>query len=419
MNKLICLSWIIISIQVFPQASFIQSIDFDSQGRAVYALSGDYDSSYVIRRTGESEEIWNLTELYNLEFDYICSTVDDNDNIWAYMGSFLYHFDGTGWSRLPVPEIKSLKWCQISYHNNYLWLSHYTRGSYFKIGVLRFNIVDSTWTDFDKFYSEFPAYSQTGKFFHSGDSTWLGTTKGLILFYKDSIKSVIDNFNQFLSSAGIYTFFIDSKNQKWLGTMMNGLVEWINDSTFVSYNSDNSSLPNNFINSIDEDSEGTLWLATDAGFASFKNDSITPYSHLVNRTIPELIVDENDKIWFSTVGDKGLYVFDGTNFDIISDVENINTPVVESFNLYQNYPNPFNPTTKIKFTIPSTNNEIVTLKVFDILGNEIATLVNEEKPAGEYEVEFNAGKYNLSSGVYYYILRLEGFIQINNMVYLK
>ena len=93
------------------------------------------------------------------------------------------------------------------------------------------------------------------------------------------------------------------------------------------------------------------------------------------------------------------------------------------FILYQNYPNPFNPSTKIKFRIPTSpfnpspyqgegNRErLVTLKVFDVLGNEVATLINEHKSAGEYEIDFNGQSeegLNLPSGVYFYQLRMGG-----------
>jgi len=89
-------------------------------------------------------------------------------------------------------------------------------------------------------------------------------------------------------------------------------------------------------------------------------------------------------------------------------VNDIDEPV-SSFSLSQNYPNPFNPITKIKYTIPvetlrATSLQNVTLKVYDILGNEVATLVNEEKPAGEYEVEFTGN--NISNGIYFYDLRI-------------
>ena len=85
------------------------------------------------------------------------------------------------------------------------------------------------------------------------------------------------------------------------------------------------------------------------------------------------------------------------------------------FVLEQNYPNPFNPSTKIKFAIASK--QYVTLKVYDVLGNEIAVLVNNEKPAGTYEIEFNAT--NLSAGVYYYTLATDNFVQTKKMMLLK
>ncbi|MDP3683483.1 MAG: T9SS type A sorting domain-containing protein, partial [Ignavibacteria bacterium] len=72
--------------------------------------------------------------------------------------------------------------------------------------------------------------------------------------------------------------------------------------------------------------------------------------------------------------------------------------------LNQNYPNPFNPVTKIKYQIPNYTS-LVTLKVYDILGNEVATLVNEEKEPGYYQIEFDASTYRLSSGVYFYRLQ--------------
>jgi hypothetical protein len=106
------------------------------------------------------------------------------------------------------------------------------------------------------------------------------------------------------------------------------------------------------------------------------------------------------------------------------------------FSLLQNFPNPFNPVTKIKYKIPSAtlrraqSDNWVTLKVYDVLGNEIVTLVNEEKQPGTYEVEFNSHSgegRNLTSGIYFYQLRIggpeinsgQGFIVTKKMVLLK
>ena len=83
--------------------------------------------------------------------------------------------------------------------------------------------------------------------------------------------------------------------------------------------------------------------------------------------------------------------------------------------LYQNFPNPFNPTTTIKYQIPEMS--FVSLKVYDVLGNEIVTLINEEKPIGSYEVEFDGR--GLSSGIYFYKLQAGSFVETKKMILLK
>jgi len=102
-----------------------------------------------------------------------------------------------------------------------------------------------------------------------------------------------------------------------------------------------------------------------------------------------------------------------TSIDSLSQ-DNKNTNL-SNFVLSQNYPNPFNPTTKIRYLISQTSN--VVIKVFDILGNEIATLVNEEKPVGSFEVEFDAT--GLPSGIYFYQLKAGAFVEIKKLTLLK
>lgn len=86
-----------------------------------------------------------------------------------------------------------------------------------------------------------------------------------------------------------------------------------------------------------------------------------------------------------------------------------------SFKLEQNFPNPFNPTTQIRYSV--INDGIVSLKVYDVLGKEVAVLVDEEKPAGKYEVKFDAS--NLSSGIYFYQLKTGNFADTKKMIFLK
>ena len=90
-------------------------------------------------------------------------------------------------------------------------------------------------------------------------------------------------------------------------------------------------------------------------------------------------------------------------------------PVVTKFELNQNYPNPFNPTTAIKYSIPVSGE--VTLKIFNSLGEEVATIVNEFRSAGNYEIIFNAT--DISSGVYYYQLKAGNLVKTKKMLLLK
>ena len=94
---------------------------------------------------------------------------------------------------------------------------------------------------------------------------------------------------------------------------------------------------------------------------------------------------------------------------------NSNSGTIQNYKLYQNYPNPFNPTTVIKYSVPIASR--VTLKVYNILGSEVATLVNGEKAVGNYSVTFNGS--NLASGIYFYQLKAGSFVQTKKLVLMK
>ena len=102
----------------------------------------------------------------------------------------------------------------------------------------------------------------------------------------------------------------------------------------------------------------------------------------------------------------------------LTDIEN-ESELPKEFALSQNYPNPFNPNTSIRYAI--SNKQLVQLKIYDILGSEVATLVNEEKPAGNYEVEFKSsvGSLQLASGIYFYRLKTGSFVETKKMILIK
>jgi len=121
---------------------------------------------------------------------------------------------------------------------------------------------------------------------------------------------------------------------------------------------------------------------------------------------------------FQIIGEPQSIVFDPGNWILknstsVTEVDDFNQPL--SFSLEQNYPNPFNPSTTIEYSIPQ--NSLVTLKVYDVLGREVATLVNEQNEAGKHTVEFDASKLN--SGVYFYKIESGNFIETKKMILVK
>jgi hypothetical protein len=127
-----------------------------------------------------------------------------------------------------------------------------------------------------------------------------------------------------------------------------------------------------------------------------------------------------------------VYYLDSLSINIQEDNPNVvinNKRLVNNYFLHHNYPNPFNPSTKIKFTIPTSplnpspyqgegqRERLVTLKVYGVLGNEVATLVHEDKSVGEYEIEFDGT--GLPSGIYYYQLKARDFVETKKMVLLR
>ena len=170
---------------------------------------------------------------------------------------------------------------------------------------------------------------------------------------------------------------------------------------------------------------GTLLVAVDS-LGDTVSTSISNYSGYYN--IPSLLnghysVIANkigyEKVTYPQKVDINLTsnpIVTGINISILpTGVNNGISNLPKAFALYQNYPNPFNPSTTIHYEIP--NSGLVTLKIYDVLGRESATLVNEYKTIGKYDVKFNAA--NLSSGVYFYQLREGNFTAVKKLLLLK
>ena len=158
-------------------------------------------------------------------------------------------------------------------------------------------------------------------------------------------------------------------------------------------------------------------LSTDSLFGSILHELVTTD---LNTQLPDALLVEGQEYYWrvrSTLnGETGPWS-EVYNFNtLLTDVED-ETQLPTEFALLQNYPNPFNPNTTITYHLPKTAN--VELKVYDIIGNEIETLVYEEKPAGVYNVEFASNKSELSSGIYFYKLTAGDYVATKKMILIK
>ena len=150
-----------------------------------------------------------------------------------------------------------------------------------------------------------------------------------------------------------------------------------------------------------------LFLSTDNGTNWFDvNNEL-----LTNTEIHSLVV--SGSYLFAATGGGG--VWRRPLSDMITSVEIPSFDLLTCFSLSQNYPNPFNPSTKLSYSI--TQSGLVILKVYDVLGTEVETLVNEEKPIGTYELTWNAA--NLPSGIYFYQLRAGEYTAVKKMLLVK
>ena len=164
-----------------------------------------------------------------------------------------------------------------------------------------------------------------------------------------------------------------------------------------------------------EDSSFNVWQAMEVNLTTKWQEYSFDFS------TPKGVVGGRSANWFSLSNNEYklpiTYYFDDLRIVKLGSIVSVEEPqeVPVEFSLHQNYPNPFNPSTTINYQIPTAG--IVSLKVYDVLGREVANLVNEEKPAGTYNITFNAG--NFASGVYFYQLKAGNFVSTKKLVLMK
>ncbi len=224
-----------------------------------------------------------------------------------------------------------------------------------------------------------------------------------------------------LSSYSNLSALVPGKNGDMYGTYLSHLVHRSNGGTWSNINVPVIAGSKNNSMALSVDSSGALFAAIKGDDANFTfrglgiyftadTGKTWKYAGLDSIAVNQL-VSYGDTTYAAT--NNGLYIL--TRKAVVrTGVEQVRG-VPMSYALYQNYPNPFNPTTNFRFTIGS--GQFVSLKIYDVLGREVTTLVNEKLNPGSYNIPWNGG--NSSSGVYFYQLQAGSFVETKKMVLMK
>lgn len=383
-----------------------------------------------------------------------CLAVDLNNNLW--IGTYFYglvKFDGTNWtnyntqnSPLKNNDIRGLA---VDKQNN-IWIATYSDG------VFKFNQSTNTWTEYSKNNGSLPDNNTYDIAVDKNGNVWVG----VYAYYNTPSVMIFDGTKwndgpKLTNTVGSNNYparviHVDKFNNVWCGNET-GLYKFDgnNWNVFRKENT-NGALCGNEIKAISSDANGNIWIGS-INYENYQYSGcgLTKYDGKtwISYNSPSYQIDEfvsaiafkGNEVWVGTGycglrgNNKGIYVFDGSNFtnynsnttfpgQCVNDIVVDNKGVVwigsangltrygttvdiqkekelpTDFSLSA-YPNPFNPTTKINYEIPKDG--IVTIKIYNIIGNEIATLVNEYKRAGIYTTEFSSLNSELSSGVYF------------------
>ena len=368
--------------------------------RSTYTYNGNNLNTNILTEVWTGSAWQNASQLiYEYDGSNRVSTYTQQTwggSQWDNSFRILYAYTAGG----DLESTKQQQWSAGSW-NNYFLSSYTYNANHLITQILGQLWMGSMWENSNK--TDY-TYDGESKLTNTVTSTWLGVmwqeSSQTIYSYNanDYISEVIVQSWDFISSQWKnffrYSYEYDGNNnltlnlsQSWDGS------GWMNSNQTIStYNGFQLST-----------STQQYW---DAG--AWQNSNYDVYSYDGNGNLTEILYQQ----WLGSAYENYAKIV--YTYIPVTGVDDKNIEPV-SFTLNQNYPNPFNPATIISWEMPVRS--FITLKVYDVLGNEITTLVNEEKPAGKYEINFDAN--NLSSGVYYYRITTGNFTQTNKMILIR
>ena len=363
-NKIVLISETIIDTLIIPTDFVIWAMDVDQQNNLWIATQ----DTGLIKYDGFTLEYFDIRQIITRtpnRNNANCVQVDIDNNVWIGAIGGLAKYDRNEWTayndlNTPLQYLPDIYTIKFDSQNN-LWFGY-------EYGAGRFD--GANWTLWNSYpfniYCYSVAVSNTG-------SVWFGPSWGNYVEMINDTSFI--QYNNFLSLYySTHSIAIDKNNNIWLGIILS-------DTLTLAYNG-----------------------------LEFKSLDI-PFTEVQSFTLKSIYADKQNNKWFGFVNG---YIVKYTG-DFPTNIEDEVANIPSEFILYQNYPNPFNPSTKISWQ--SHVGGWQTLKVYDVLGNEVATLVDEYRPAGIYDVQFTMN--NLSSGIYFYQIKVDSFIETKKMIILK
>ena len=337
------------------------------------------------------------------------------------LNNFWFATDGKG-----VVKYDGMNWTVYNFHNtgfpvnygsvigfdssNNKWIS----GDGW--GLLKFN--DTNWVWYNDTNSGLPS-NYTTRGLVKNNIVWIGSNDAGVTRFDGHNWTVYNHYNSGLPWNFVYMLNSDNYGNFWIPTFGGGVAKFnYGQNIWTVYNTENSGLHDNNVFSIYIDNNNVKWIGA-GELAIFNDTTWQTFGYPFITDVFNFAKDKYGNMWICT--SFGLFVYNPTG---VIGIEKNQTTIPEKYSLHQNYPNPFNPVTKIKFDIPASGfplgrgaGGMTVLKVYDILGKEIETLVNEKLSPGSYSVDWNASQY--PSGVYFYRLTTEGFSETKKMILLK
>ena len=349
------------------------------------------DEDWIVYDTSNSDLPWNKIN---------CLSFDDYGKLWIGTSRGLASFDGNNWevftpgnSGIPAEIVTAVKPDSAG-----IWVGAMDQSPYVNGGLGYYD--GNSWTVYKKENSPLPD-NRIMSLNVSDSVLWIGTINGLARLQDGNWKVYQQDSTALNANDDIPAISFDSTGNIWLacrampqilGPVIEGALARFNESEWTIFTYNNSPLPQNAnsINYVYVDKFNKIWAALwyqdesiystwGIGLAKFDGTNEWQiYSNNYTTYIYCITMDNSNHLWIGTL--YGLTEMIDPSITEIQTEKNYNNP--DKYSLFQNYPNPFNPTTNIQFSIPHSG--IVILKVYDILGNEVATIVNGEKSAGSY-----------------------------------